>query len=51
MLHKCIINLLHLTISIHYNSILCPKIHYIFAVVQVIEALCFKPEGRGFDSL
>jgi hypothetical protein len=23
---------------------------YKVAVVQMVEALCFKPEGRGFDS-
>jgi hypothetical protein len=24
--------------------------HFWHAVVQLVEALCYKPEGRGFDS-
>jgi hypothetical protein len=25
-------------------------VHLEYAVTQLVEALCYKPEGRGFDS-
>jgi hypothetical protein len=35
---------------IHFSSVQCKKYSWGMAVPQLVEALCYKPEGRRFES-
>jgi hypothetical protein len=44
----------HLVYCVRIMSVGCATITVSllgYAVAQLVEALCYKPEGRGFDSL